>query len=209
MNKKVIFILIIIILIVIAGVGAFCIIEKNNTTNEIDTNNYSNIDDNLTNSVNGGGINNDIQKNEQNSNNVDNQAITTNNSSNSNNTDREENMKLYIKVNNRTLTATLVDNSSTRALIEKLENNDITINMSDYGNMEKVGGFGFSLPTNNESINTEAGDLILYQGNSLVIYYDTNSWNFTRLGKIDNVNQRELKQILGNGNVDVTLSLSE
>lgn len=123
-------------------------------------------------------------------------------------TSREKNMKLYIKVNNRTLTATLVDNSSTRALIEKLEESDLTINMEDYASMEKVGNLGFNLPTNNQNINTQAGDLILYQGNSFVIYYDTNSWNFTRLGEIDNVNEKELREILGDGNINVILSLS-
>lgn len=71
----------------------------------------------------------------------------------------------------------------------------------------KVGPFPKSLPRNDEQISTEAGDLILYQGNSFVIYYDTNSWNFTRLGKIDNVTQQELKEILGSGSVTAVLSL--
>ncbi len=212
MNKKVITILIIIILIVLAGIGVYCVVRNNHKideANENNTNNDKNTNEIQSNSVIDEETNNNIQQNEQNRNvgNID--STNTNNSLKGNITNREENMKLYIKVNNRTLTATLVDNSSTRALIERLESSDITISMSDYGNMEKVGGFGFSLPTNNENINTEAGDLILYQGNSFVIYYDTNSWNFTRLGKLDNVNQRELKDILGNGNVNVTLSLSE
>ena len=210
MDKKVIIILI--ILFILIGIGAFFIVRNNNqtdVTNENNANNYSNISENETNSVTDEEINSNIQEDEQNRNIANTDTVNTNNSSNTNHTNREENVKLYIKVNNRTLTATLVDNSSTRALIERLENSDITINMRDYGNMEKVGGFGFSLPTNNESIDTEAGDLILYQGNSFVIYYDTNSWNFTRLGKIDHINQRELQQILGDGNVDVTLSLSE
>ncbi len=60
-----------------------------------------------------------------------------------------------------------------------------------------------------EHINTEAGDLILYQGNSFVIYYYSNSWNLTGLGKIDNISQKELKEILGTRNVKVTLSIEE
>ena len=117
--------------------------------------------------------------------------------------------RLSISANGHTLTATLVDNSSTRTLRDLLAAGPVTIHMSDYGNMEKVGPLPQSLPTNDEQINTVAGDLILYQGINFVIYYDTNSWNFTRLGKIDNVTSgAALKGILGNGDVDVTLALS-
>ena len=115
---------------------------------------------------------------------------------------------IYIQVGEKTLTATLVENSSTKALKELLETVPLTIDMTDYGNMEKVGGLGTSLPTNNEQITTEPGDLILYQGNALVIYYAPNTWNFTWLGKINDITTgEELKEILGNGNVQVTLSL--
>lgn len=119
----------------------------------------------------------------------------------------EEKNRMKITVNNTTLTATLEDNSSAQALKEILMENPLTIHMSDYNNMEKVGSIGTSLPENNEQITTEAGDIILYLGNSLVIYYDTNSWNFTRLGKINDVTQEELKEILGNGDITVTLTL--
>lgn len=113
----------------------------------------------------------------------------------------------YIKIGNSVLEAELEDNSSAEALLEKLKENDITIQMSDYGNFEKVGELGFSLATNNKQITTEAGDLILYQGNKFVIYYDTNSWNFTRLGKIKNISQDELKSILGDGDVTAVLTI--
>ena len=136
--------------------------------------------------------------------NNDNQTSITNNNENGGN-----NMKLNLTVNDRTLTATLANNSSVDALVEKLQEGPLTINMSDYADMEKVGSLGFSLPRNDESIRTEAGDIILYQGNSLVIYYDHNSWNFTRLGKIDNISQSELMDILGDGNVTVTISLAD
>lgn len=124
-------------------------------------------------------------------------------------TDEDNNInysKMNIKVNGRTLTATMADNSSARALIDLLKEGDIVIDMSDYGNFEKVGSLGHTLPQNNENITTEAGDLILYQGNNFVIYYDTNTWNFTRLGKIDGISNAELKELLGKGNVTVTLS---
>lgn len=124
-------------------------------------------------------------------------------------TQNETNNKISISANGHIMTATLVDNSSTRALKELLSENPVTIHMSDYNNMEKVGPLPQSLPTNDQYINTVAGDLILYQGRNLVIYYDTNSWNFTRLGKIDNVaSGTALKSILGGGDVDVTLTLA-
>ena len=128
-----------------------------------------------------------------------------------NDMEKEEcnNMKIKLEINNYELTATLVDNSSTQALIEKLKESDITINMNDYGNMEKVGQLDFSLPRNDQNITTESGDLILYQGNHFVIYYDTNNWSLTKLGKIDNVDKQQLKNILGSGSVVVTLSLDE
>ena len=93
-------------------------------------------------------------------------------------------MKLYIKINNKILTATLEDNSSVDTLLEKLKQGDIIIEMSDYANFEKVGPLGFSLPRNDKSITTTPGDIILYQGNQITIYYNTNTWNFTKLGKI-------------------------
>ena len=94
------------------------------------------------------------------------------------------------------LTATLADNSSVKALEEKLQDGPITIRMEDYARMEKVGNLPFRLPTNDQSITTQAGDLILYLGNSFVIYYAPNSWRFTRLGHIEGVTAQELKKVL-------------
>ncbi len=118
----------------------------------------------------------------------------------------DKTIKLFI--NDHELTATLNENTSSIALINMLKKGSITIHMSDYANMEKVGDLGVELPSNDENITTSAGDLILYQGKSFVIYYDTNRWNLTRLGKIDNINGQELKKILGNGDVTVKLSLN-
>ena len=118
------------------------------------------------------------------------------------------NNSLYIQIGGTTLNATLVENSSTFALRELLAAGPLTIHMHDYGNFEKVGELPETLPRNDEDITTEAGDLILYLGRNFVIYYDTNTWDFTRLGKINNVTGSQLKQILGEGEVDVTISLS-
>ena len=114
---------------------------------------------------------------------------------------------MKITIGQTVLNATLADNSSAEALKEKLSQGPVTIHMDDYASMEKVGDLGFHLPTNDRQTTTKAGDLILYLGSSFVIYYDRNSWNFTRLGTIDNISAKDLRQILGRGSVTVTLSL--
>ena len=123
---------------------------------------------------------------------------------------QEEN-KMYIQVSgaqNAVWTATLVENTSTAALKELLKAGPLTIQMSDYNNFEKWGPIGQSLPRNDEQISTEAGDIILYQGSNIAIYYDHNNYNFTRLGKVDNVTQAQMKAVFGTGDVTVTLSLT-
>ncbi len=120
--------------------------------------------------------------------------------------EKENEMKMNIDVNGHRLTATLADNSSAKAFAEMIKSEPLTIQMDDYANFEKVGKLPQNLPRNDEQIQTEAGDIILYQGNQITIYYDENTWNFTRIGKIDNITQTELKEILGTGSVSVTFS---
>ena len=115
--------------------------------------------------------------------------------------------KMNIQIGETTFTATLADNSSVYALKELMADEPLTLNMSDYANMEKGADLGVTLPQNNEQMNAQAGDIILYQGRTFVIYYDTNSWSLTPIGKIDNVDAEELKEVLGTGDVTVTLSL--
>ena len=119
--------------------------------------------------------------------------------------------KLYLTIGGMTKTATLVNNSSADALVAQLQKGDITYEAHDYGDFEKVGALGYTFPQNNEQITTVPGDLILYQGSNLCIYYDTNSWNFTRIGKLDNMTQAEIKTWVnaGGDNVSVMLSISE
>lgn len=116
-------------------------------------------------------------------------------------------MKMKIQVGDTVFTATLAENSSVDALKELMTDGPLTLNMSDYANMEKGVDLGVTLPQNNEQMNTQAGDIILYQGRTFVIYYDTNSWSLTPIGKIDNVDVEELRETLGSGDVAVTLSL--
>ena len=98
---------------------------------------------------------------------------------------QENIMKIYC--GNKSLNIELADNSSAKAFAEKVSSGDITVKMSDYGNFEKTGSLGFSLPKSDENITTSADDVILYLGNTIAIYYDTNSWNFTRIGRIPNM----------------------
>ena len=123
------------------------------------------------------------------------------------------NMKISIQITsesgNHTLTAMIENNYSALAFYELLKKGSVTISMHDYGSFEKVGSLGKTLPRNDTQITTSAGDIILYQGNQITIYYDTNSWNFTRLGKVDGVTQAELKKILGKGDVTAVFEIAE
>ena len=109
----------------------------------------------------------------------------------------------------KSFTATLEENSSAKALKKQLAKESITMEMNDYGDMEKVGSLGISLPRNDRQTTTGPGDIILYLGNNLVIYYDTNSWNFTRIGKVNGISTRkEMLDLLGGtGKISITLSL--
>lgn len=123
--------------------------------------------------------------------------------------DGQEVTKMYITVNGNKLEVTLGTNSSVTALVEKLKQGDVTYTADDYGDFEKVGGLGFSLPTNNSQITTQSGDVILYSGNQIVLFYGSNSWSYTRLGKIEGYSAQELRTLLGagDGSVQVTISL--
>lgn len=116
-------------------------------------------------------------------------------------------IRLTIK-GGKTFTATLENNASAQTLKDRLSKGSITLEMNDYGDMEKVGPLGFSLPRTDRQTTTRPGDIILYLGNNLVIYYDTNSWNFTRIGRVNGINTRgEMLDLLGGtGKRTVTIS---
>lgn len=118
---------------------------------------------------------------------------------------------MYLKVNGKILAVSLAENSSAKALVERLKDGDVTVRVNDYGDMEKVGPLGFSLPRNDSPTTTRPGDLILYLGNNFVVYYDTNSWNFTRLGRVEGASSRKemLDFLGGKGSVEITLSLNK
>ena len=118
--------------------------------------------------------------------------------------------KLYITIDGKTLSVELVDNAATQTLVTALQEGDITYEAHDYGGFEKVGALGRSLPTSDTQTTTQAGDVILYNGNQIVLFYGSNSWSYTRLGRMEYSSQAELESFLkaGQGNVTVKLSLS-
>ena len=134
-------------------------------------------------------------------------ALNTANANKGETSDMKIGIQITSDSGSHKLTATLVDNSSATAFYNLLKKAPVTIKMSDYSNFEKYGPIGTSLPRNDTQITTTAGDIILYQGNQIAIYYDTNSWNFTRLGKLDGVTQAELKRILGKGDVTAVFEI--
>lgn len=111
----------------------------------------------------------------------------------------------YVTVEGTLFPATFADNCGAQALRDLLAEGDITIEMSDYAGFEKVGPLGQSLPTSNSQTTTQAGDIVLYQGNQIVIFYGSNSWSYTRLGRI--VDLTGWAEALGSGAVSVTFSL--
>lgn len=117
--------------------------------------------------------------------------------------------KMYITIGEETHAVTMEDNVGTRALMAALQADNITYTADDYGNFEKVGYVGQSFPTDNHQIATSAGDLVLYNGDNICIFYGSNSWSYTRIGKLDNLSAEEVRQFVkaGEGEVSITLSL--
>ena len=110
---------------------------------------------------------------------------------------------LVIEANGRTFYAEPEDNSSAEAFLEALSSEPLEVELHDYGDFEKVGSLPWDLPRNDETITTVPGDVILYQGNEITIYYDENTWDFTRLAKIGGVTREDLLEVFGDGNVTV------
>ena len=118
--------------------------------------------------------------------------------------------KMYITIDGRTEAVTLTNNSATQALVAKLQEASVMVTLNSSGGFEIWGALGFSLPTSNEQINAQPGDIVLYNGSNICMFYGTNSWNYTLLGKIDGLSESELRTFLkaGESNISVTVSLS-
>ena len=121
-------------------------------------------------------------------------------------TDKKEQttMKMNVQIGDQTFTATLADTTAAQEFAQMLP---MTITLNDYGGFEKVGSLGKSLTTSNSQTTTAAGDIVLYNGNSIVMFYGSNSWSYTRLGKIDDLTG--WTDALGHGSVSVTFRLAK
>ena len=128
---------------------------------------------------------------------------------NNGNNDTSMPTEIKITVSGKSLPVKIEDNAATKALVAALRESSITYEAEDYGGFEKVGALGRSLPTSNAQITTQPGDVILYSGNQIVLFYGSNSWSYTRIGKMEYGTLDELKTFLkaGQGNISVTLSL--
>lgn len=117
--------------------------------------------------------------------------------------------EIKITVSGKTLPVKIEDNEATKALVSALREASITYEAHDYGGFEKVGGLGRRLPSSDSQITTQPGDVILYSGNQIVLFYGSNAWSYTRIGRMQYGTLDELKDFLqsGRGNITVTLSL--
>ena len=122
-----------------------------------------------------------------------------------NNMEENKVANMNVQVGDVVFSATLEENEAVSALVEMMRESPVVIQMSDYSGFEKVGPLGTSLPASNSQTTTQAGDIVLYNGNQIVIFYGSNSWSYTRLGRIDDLSGWE--EALGSGDVKVTFSL--
>lgn len=122
-----------------------------------------------------------------------------------NNTEENEVTNMSVQVGDVAFSVTLEENEAVSALVEMMRESPVVIQMSDYSGFEKVGPLGTSLPASNSQTTTQAGDIVLYNGNQIVIFYGSNSWSYTRLGHIEDLTGWE--EALGSGDVTVTFSL--
>ena len=98
------------------------------------------------------------------------------------------------------------ENESVDALKMLVKDESLTVEMSMYGGFEQVGSLGESLPRNDVQTTTRAGDIVLYASDQIVVFYGSNSWAYTKLGHIADKTAAEIAELLGNGNVTITLS---
>ena len=116
--------------------------------------------------------------------------------------------KMSITIGGQTQSVTLEDNAATKALVEKLQQAPVTVTLDSSGDFEIWGALGFSLPTSNQQITAQPGDVILYSGSNICIFYGTNAWSYTRLGKIDGLTGSELRSFLKAGETGISVTLS-
>ena len=113
-------------------------------------------------------------------------------------------MKMYI--NDKEIPVTWENNPSVSALRSDLQEGDIVVSMSMYSNNEQVGPLNKTYPSNDVQTTTNNGDIVLYSSDQIVLFYGSNSWAYTRLGKMD-LSENEVVNLLSNGDVSIRLTL--
>jgi hypothetical protein len=113
---------------------------------------------------------------------------------------------LQMKIGDTVVRVEWEDNESVQALKDLCSDEPLVIQMSMYGGFEQVGSIGTSLPRNDRQITTREGDIVLYSGNQIAVFYGSNSWAYTRLGHITNQDATSIAELLGNGDVTITVS---
>ena len=112
---------------------------------------------------------------------------------------------MKMKIDDVEVSVAWEDNESVRELKKLVGNGEIKISMSMYGGFEQVGSLGTNISRQDVQMRTEPGDIVLYSGNQMVVFYGSNTWAYTRLGKIQGLTSEELKNLLGTGNVTITI----
>ncbi len=122
-------------------------------------------------------------------------------------TEEKEETMLTLKIGDTPVAVDWEDNASVSALVELCRAEPRTVSLEMYGGFEQVGALGTALPRQDTQTTTQAGDIVLYSGDQIVVFYGSNSWAYTRLGHITDKDAEALRDLLGNGNVTLTLAL--
>lgn len=114
---------------------------------------------------------------------------------------------MIMKIGDTKVNVDWEDNQAVEALRDMARDGDVIIQMSMYGGFEQVGSIGQSLPRNDKQTTTSSGDIVLYSGNQMVVFYGSNSWSYTRLGHISDKDEAGMTELLSNGDVTITISM--
>ena len=120
--------------------------------------------------------------------------------------DAEVEKTMTLLINGQEISVDWEENDSVEALRKLCAEHPLVIEMSLYGGFEQVGSIGQSLPRNDSQTTTQPGDIVLYSGNQIVIFFGSNSWAYTRLGRVSDQEASGMTDLLGNGNVTLTVS---
>ena len=123
--------------------------------------------------------------------------------------EEKEERNLQLKIGDTAVVVAWEENESVEALKKLCEKKPLTIQMSMYGGFEQVGPIGTGLPSNDVQTTTTPGDIVLYSGNQMVVFYGSNTWEYTMLGHITDQDKTGMTDLLNNGDVTITITVDE